>query len=436
MATALISRVRAITGSTTTQSTDANLVDFVEAGVKFVYTSIPKDLLWQFASDGANIVDSSGQSPYSDTILGVRRNSIECDQIPLSDAYAQISTYSTLTYKEATAIFPVYYLQAGKVYIKPDPDASNVGVVTSLALPTVTTTTSDTWSLAIIDVHIINYASALDYKACASYWRKQSESTVGTQVTAIGTALTAFAAALPDAISLDTDLPDAISLTETLPSAITLTATLPAEFSVQSLTPVYVRLTAALDNALKFINDYTTTDALSYLTGDDPEMVAPALSAAQSEISRAAQELGLERTKIEKYVADIGQELQQTTADLNRYKADLEQEVQAFNTEISGYSADLQAEVQALTTEVQKYKSESDHAIGVYTTGLAAAKAYIDEAMARIHTLKSAETYLLSAQTAYNESAKCYEMAVSGVEIYVKNNSKMIQAQFAAGGRR
>ena len=429
----LVSRVRAITGSTTTQTSNAQVSDFLLAGVKFVYSSIPKELMWPFATDGANINNGSGQAVTSDTILGVRREGLECREIPLADAYAQESAYSGLTIKTLTATFPGYYIRAGTLYIKPDPDASNTGVITRLALPTIDADTEDSWTLAVLDSPIIQYASCFDFKGCASYWRKQAESAIGTQITAIGTALTNFASALPSAISLDTDLPSAVTLTETLPSAIAMTVTLPT-FSAQSLTPSYTNM----ETALAKIQSLIDTDADTYIASDeeDSEMISSIASAAQAEVAASAQELAKERAKIEKYVSDVQQEVQRCANEVNKYRAELEQEVQTFSTEISGYRAELEADVQIAQIELAKYKNESDHATGVYMAELNAAKSYLEEAMARAQELKAAEDYLVSANIAYAESGKCYEMAVSEVERYIKNNSTMIKFQAMTGAKK
>ncbi len=187
----LLSRVRSASKSTTTQTTDASVVTFIQAAVQNVIASIPKELQWHFASAGTIIQNGSGQRPASDTVLSVTRNNIECIEIPMLHAYAQENTYSPTSLNARTAVVPGYYKKGGLVYIKPDPSGAAPGCITSVAIPTITTSTTDTWSFKIIDQVIINYASGLDCNAVGSYWRTQGENIVAARsVTNVEDALT------------------------------------------------------------------------------------------------------------------------------------------------------------------------------------------------------------------------------------------------------
>jgi len=177
----LVNRVRGITGSTTTQSSDANVVSSIQSGVQYAISSIPKELQWQFASAGSNIVDSSGQRPASDTVLSVTRNNIGCYEIPIAHAYAQEATYSPTSLNAASSVVPGFLRKEGLVFIKPDPDPTNIGVITSVAIPEITASTTDTWSFKVLDQIIINYACALDCSSIASYWRAQGEALVAAR---------------------------------------------------------------------------------------------------------------------------------------------------------------------------------------------------------------------------------------------------------------
>jgi len=161
-----------------------NVVSFLQSGVQFAISGIPKELQWHFASSGTNITSSAGQRPASDTILSVTRNGLECVEIPAMLAYAQEAAYSPTSLNAMTALFPGYYKRSGLVYIKPDPSGSAIGVITSIAIPTIDNTTDDTaatWYYKALDAAIINYACGLDCNGVGSYWRKQGETLVAAR---------------------------------------------------------------------------------------------------------------------------------------------------------------------------------------------------------------------------------------------------------------
>ena len=175
---ALIDKVRAITKSTSTETSDAQLVYFAQAGANYVIMSIPKSMLWWLAEDGSNITDGNGQAASADVILEVRRNGIPCE-IVSSDMSYQLSYSGSLF--EATAFFPKYYARTGKVYIKPDPTALAVGVITKVIPPTIAVATD--WNTGIyrqIENLVILYAAAMDFMALANYFSREATDTIGS----------------------------------------------------------------------------------------------------------------------------------------------------------------------------------------------------------------------------------------------------------------
>lgn len=165
----LVDRVRGISQSSTNQTSDAEVVEFLKGGATILINSIPKELLGFAGTDSSSITTSGGYTITSDRILGVRRNGIECDPITLDKAYAQDYSFSSATsiYK-ATAIFPKYYTRASKIYIKPNPTTAQVGVVTYINVPSITTTTVST-TFVQIEEPLITYAAALDCLALAGH---------------------------------------------------------------------------------------------------------------------------------------------------------------------------------------------------------------------------------------------------------------------------
>ena len=107
------------------------LVEHLNAGAKFIVSSLPERFLWTVASEveingfdstGANIVGDGSDLAY-DKILAVYRNDGTkkrvCQEIP-EIAIHMTDEPSSLSFP--TKMFPKYYKLSGKIYIKPDPD--------------------------------------------------------------------------------------------------------------------------------------------------------------------------------------------------------------------------------------------------------------------------------------------------------------------------
>jgi hypothetical protein len=102
---------------------DAN-DQFIVSAQKSIVVSIPKELMWQYASTYTS-VGSSGQALNGDTVLDV---SLVTGQVAerVSASLAYDITDSSSLYK-ATTRYPKYYIKDGKVYIAPTP--SDDGIV-------------------------------------------------------------------------------------------------------------------------------------------------------------------------------------------------------------------------------------------------------------------------------------------------------------------
>ena len=165
-----LSRVRAITGSTTVITSDVEVVGFLKSGGNYVVNNIPKELLF-FAYTNTNVSSSAGVVVPQNTIISVNRGSYDADRIDSKYGYARSSTLTSL-YK-ATAFHPSYIVDNGKVYIDPTPTTatSSLGTVTYIKMPTIGTTTSSTnLTIAPVENPIILYAAALDCTAISTYW--------------------------------------------------------------------------------------------------------------------------------------------------------------------------------------------------------------------------------------------------------------------------
>lgn len=177
----IISRVRDISGTSTSETGNANVALFAQAGATYLVNVIPKDLLTFAGIDSSNVTTSSGfdldytssGANAGDRIVMVRRNGVVCDELPKEHIYAHSGALSTTSLFVGSTVFPKYYIQNGSVFIKPDPTTAAVGVVTYIGAPAITSGTSQT-ALQPIENPMLLYAAALDCMAASSYWSAQA----------------------------------------------------------------------------------------------------------------------------------------------------------------------------------------------------------------------------------------------------------------------
>ena len=108
-----------------------NIVEYVNAGAKFILSALPEKFLWTVANeveiDGFNSSGTSligdGSTVAYDKILAVYRydggKRRVCAEAPDKSIHIFDEATSLL---RATEMFPKFYKLSGKIYIKPDPD--------------------------------------------------------------------------------------------------------------------------------------------------------------------------------------------------------------------------------------------------------------------------------------------------------------------------
>ena len=107
------------------------LVEHLNAGAKFIVSSLPEKFLWSIASEveingfdstGASVIGNGSDLAY-DKILAVYRNDGAKKRIASEIPPASIhSADESDSLSFPTKMFPKYYKLSGKIYIKPDPD--------------------------------------------------------------------------------------------------------------------------------------------------------------------------------------------------------------------------------------------------------------------------------------------------------------------------
>lgn len=164
----LISKVRAISGSST-ETSDAQVVNFLTAGATFLINSIPTGLLAHMATSSSNISGSSGYDITTEKVFSVTRGGIECDQLPQDQTYAHNDIVTATSIHKGSTVFPKYFIRNGKVFIKPDPTVGQPGIIYEVKRPSITTSTTTT-VLDQLENPMLNYAAALDLMSLSGYW--------------------------------------------------------------------------------------------------------------------------------------------------------------------------------------------------------------------------------------------------------------------------
>ena len=230
MAMKLWEKVNVITGQS---SKSRNLVPIINAGAKFVVSSLPEKFLWSIASeteisgwassDAASTSISEGSGVAYDKILAVyRQDGTDSNGNAKKRIAEEVSDKGIHIFDEAssllkpTKMFPKFYKLSGKIFIKPAPDynassttqsytpvggsSTNVttlngdkGVIV-YAAPPETDENTDSWILVEYENIVLYYAASLDMKRlCQSH-----RDTIATHLTTItGTYLANFESNLP-----------------------------------------------------------------------------------------------------------------------------------------------------------------------------------------------------------------------------------------------
>ena len=155
-------KVNNITGN---ESKAKFLVEFINAGSKFIVSSLPERFLWSIASEteiygrkainsvDTNVIGNGSEVAY-DKILAVYRfdgtKRRVANEIPDKNIHA---TDESDSLSFPTKMFPAYYKLSGKIYIKPDPDFNNTSsnlVYTKVGESSTTTVTQNNGDKGVI----------------------------------------------------------------------------------------------------------------------------------------------------------------------------------------------------------------------------------------------------------------------------------------------
>ena len=119
-------------------------------------------------------------------------------------------------------------------------------------------------------------------------------------------------------------------------------------------------------------------------------------------------------------------QLQNAVQDMQAIVSDNESKMSKFQGEISKYQADIGKEVQEYTQVLDKVSKEYQSELALYGADMQKYQAEIGEKTQKITSATQNAAYYS------NESKKYYEWAIAEVNMYIQNNSKMINKTMAA----
>lgn len=394
------------------------LVEYINAGAKFILASLPEKFLWTIASevevtgwnDSGTDILGNGSSLAYDKILAVYRydngKKRMAQEAPDNSIHIFDEANSLLT---ATEMFPKYYKLSGKIYIKPDPDynSSNAsktytplggssttvnagtgdkGVIVYSAPPIIDENTDD-WILTEYENIAILYACSMDYMRLAAYYRGLCKTEIdkifATTIESFSSTLPSnypvfnfsesvpskfnltktipqfvFNKDLPTNVSLTKSLPSSISITNPLPSAINISKSLASDFNPGLSLPNY-NLESIVINASEVFGDINNAESIlesGFTSGDSS---AKTSKSAIHWLEDEDPEMANATTNVLQAELALGRErLITEKTKLEEFGAKVDQNRADFTSNLEKYSSEVQREATRVNTFIANYQAD------------------------------------------------------------------------------
>ena len=435
MAMKLWEKVNMITGQS---SKSRNLVPVINAGAKFVVSSLPEKFLWSIASEtevngwssaetgAVDISEGSGVS--YDKILAVyRHDGLDANNNKKKRIAEEVSDKGIHIFDEAssllkpTKMFPKFYKLSGKIYIKPAPDYNDSSVSQSYtaigassttaisaaggdkgvivyAAPPETDENTDSWVLVEYENIVLYYAASLDMKRlCQSY-----RDTIATHLTTVtGTYLVNFESNIPtfsvsvppsdptlpslsgSAISITLDsIPDYVDQTMTSIPSVTASLTVdgyPVPPDMPTLT-----MPSVPDSTSIFYSspsDITLSNTLSTTGGTLPDFSLPQFTFDWTNVDDAL-------TKSQLLIDDDDVGGDATGSDFDSAQEWLEAEDPEMVTSVLNTAAQevsrAQASISKEQRKLEEYSQKSDAEMSRYQNELAKYRAVVEKSTSEL----------------------------------------------------
>lgn len=394
------------------------LVEYVNAGAKFILASLPEKFLWTIASEvevtgwneaGTDILGNGSSLAY-DKILAVYRldsgKKRVAQESPDNSIHIFDEADSLLT---ATEMFPKYYKLSGKIYIKPDPDYNSSGAnktytplggssttvnagtgdkgVIVYSAPPIIDENTDDWILTEYENIAILYACSLDYMRLASYYRGLCKTEIdkifATTIESFSNTLPSnypvfnftesvpskfnltktipqfvFNKDLPTNVSLTKSLPSSISITNPLPSAINVSKSLASDFNPGLSLPNYNSESIVI-NASEVFGDINNAESILESGFTSGDFSAKTSKSAIYWLEDEDPEMVNATTNVLQAELALGRErLITEKTKLEEFGAKVDQNRADFTSNLEKYSSEVQREATRVNTFISNYQAD------------------------------------------------------------------------------
>ena len=161
-------KVRALTGSSTNETSLNAVKDSLSLAVKWVIHNTPDALLEPLATE--NEVTADGYALTNTTVIRVRRGERQCEKVSF-DQKAGMRDPNSLFYIPQNTKYPKYYIHNNKLFVLPVGNAYVLHIPNRVYDESTYTTTI----MGDFDNAVIKYAASLDAQALAAYHLETEE---------------------------------------------------------------------------------------------------------------------------------------------------------------------------------------------------------------------------------------------------------------------
>lgn len=466
----LLNRVRLLSKSSTSITTNDQVLESLRGGSRFVISMIPNRYLIHMAQSSPAVTAGGGiDINEASEVVAVYRNGYHCEEVPQELAYAFITSTTVSSIFDGTAMFPRFYKRDSRVYIKPNPTTAASGIVSYILLPDINEATlSGNWKFSSVEDIVVNYASYLESMTVAAFYREQIETRTTSNIANISSQLSSFESALPTwqsvvlpsvpaspTISISYTAPSGYTLPDSITLTLSLPIFIPSVIGV-SMTEVNDALTKAADliDAVTMGGDTEPQSAQYWLSDEDPEMAIANINTAAQEVSRAHTAIEKQTLYVNEFSVNLQAEVNRFSSSVDKYRAELEKEVARVNAVLSSYSAEqhdsdstLTALIEDTRLEVQQWASEANEIISRYqaevqgeaqrfSMQLQKAMAYLQEAQVIIASAQNITLYAETFKASISAADRFYRTALDMVTRYQYKMSGMIPGAGSNNGEQ
>jgi len=450
MATQLGDRVRQISGTTSTLTTDNSIADALSQGYRWAAIRLPKSIISNYvtvvnagASDDILLQIPRGH------LLRIFRDGVECREVPheILSRYDALVALSLSSLYAPTPEFPIFSYDNNQLHVRPT--GSTTVQYLKLDFPDILYTATDIGN-EYIESPTIVYAASLDSLSASQYY-------VNRYLTELDNILADVDGVLGDVetyLSVVKTEPTAPTLTPlsltpvtyttksggvnyNIPETLTISTTLPT-ISVSSWTLDHTEITDALSKSRDLIDTIANINFESLMNEDDPEMARMSIEGAAEEINRANGKIADLRLVLEDNVASINQEMQRVDRELQKYRLEVEKEVgrvraviESLNAELHESDQEAQVALQNNAQAIENWSADVNSKISLYRAQIEdygvkvrnmieKANGYLGELQVILGEMGVVGGFLEAAKTFILKSQQLYQQAERELQSVVK----------------